>query len=238
MKRVAELKDRFREVGGGFSEMIQWVEDLENEASRIVAMRSISNRIINILRGEYRADGPAERIQFKSGKFLWLREASSGQQESIRILQDMMLLTRDGHPVFRAIEEPEAHLFPLAQQHLIELMSLAQNATGSCFVLTTHSPYIVSAMNNVLFASQLPQNGEEGTLPIVDSEKVRGYMLTRDVESETVTAESLLRDMGRTGQPLKLMGHTSLDDVAESMGMTFNQLKAKYRAASAPVSAK
>ncbi len=231
MKRVAEIKDEFRISGGGFSEMVKEyaIPSRYSSKDRAAVLGIITKHIAEILRGEYRADGSAERIEFKNKKFIWLREASSGQQESIRIMQDMMLLTRDGSSVFRAIEEPEAHLFPLAQQHLVELIALAQVATNSRFVLTTHSPYIVSALNNILFYSQLTQNGLQSDLPKVNPENLRGYMLTSDTETGTVKCESLLKDVGRKGQPLKLMGHTSLDTVAEQMGATFGELRGRYR---------
>ena len=230
MKRVADIKDGFREAGGGFAEVIKTYKRASGQDSvRTEYLEAISKRISDILRGEYRADGSAERIQFGKKKFIWLREASSGQQESIRIMQDMMLLARSGYPVFRAIEEPEAHLFPLAQQHLIELIALAQSATGSRFVLTTHSPYIVSAVNNILFSSQLVADNGHNTLPMLNPANLRGYMLTRDARTGTVKSESLLKDMGRTGQPLILMGHTSLDTVAEQMGATFGELRLRYR---------
>ncbi|MFN0036682.1 MAG: AAA family ATPase [Saprospiraceae bacterium] len=231
MKRVAEIKDEFRSSGGGFSEMVKdYAKRFADGNGRVAAaLRAINQHISEILRGEYRADGSAERIQFSKDKFIWLREASSGQQESIRILQDMMLLTRDGTSVFRAIEEPEAHLFPLAQQHLVEIIALAQAATGSRFVLTTHSPYIVSALNNILFYSQLTQNGVQNDSPKLNPENLRGYMLTRDADTGAFKCESLLKDVGRAGQPLKLMGHTSLDTVAEQMGATFSELRTRYR---------
>jgi predicted ATPase len=229
MQRVATMKDELREAGGGFNGIIKSYKKMpEYDHQRVQYLEAITKRISEILRGEYRADGSAERIQFPNRKFIWLREASSGQQESIRILQDMMLLSSYGFPVFRAIEEPEAHLFPLAQQHLIELIALAQTATKSRFVLTTHSPYIVSAINNILFSSQLTDS-DDTELKMMNPNNIRGYMLVRDSDSGLVKAEFLLKEMGRTGQPLTLMGHTSLDTVSEQMGATFSELRSKYR---------
>jgi hypothetical protein len=55
------------------------------------------------------------------------------------------------------IEEPEAHLFPSTQKRLIELMAQVFRAWDGnmLLVLTTHSPYILTSVNNLLQAGRL-----------------------------------------------------------------------------------
>jgi predicted ATPase len=51
------------------------------------------------------------------------------------------------------LEEPSAHLFPKEQKLLIEIIvSLfrKQIESGRCFFITTHSPYILNVINNIL----------------------------------------------------------------------------------------
>jgi hypothetical protein len=50
------------------------------------------------------------------------------------------------------IEEPEAHLFPASQNDLVNLMSLIFNITDKKhnFFITTHSPYILTAFDNLV----------------------------------------------------------------------------------------
>ncbi len=52
------------------------------------------------------------------------------------------------------IEEPEAHLFPIAQGQVVSLIAAAYNAeiNHGDFVITTHSPYILTAFNNLIQA--------------------------------------------------------------------------------------
>ena len=59
------------------------------------------------------------------------------------------------------IEEPEAHLFPSTQKLIIEFMAEAFRARSKkmCLVLTTHSPYILTSINNLLQAGQLYAGG-------------------------------------------------------------------------------
>ena len=49
------------------------------------------------------------------------------------------------------IEEPESHLFPESQKYITELIALVNNC-GHSVVLTTHSPYVLGTLNNLLYA--------------------------------------------------------------------------------------
>ena len=57
---------------------------------------------------------------------------------------------------FNIVEEPEQNLFPFSQIKAIETLvkSLNSNVQNSLFI-TTHSPFILSALNNFLYADKL-----------------------------------------------------------------------------------
>ena len=59
-------------------------------------------------------------------------------------------------------EEPEAHLHPGAQRSVMEIIAFLVRK-GVRFVLTTHSPYILYAVNNFLMAQKVLDAGR--TLP-------------------------------------------------------------------------
>lgn len=103
----------------------------------------VKNKIDKILKGEYRIDDLGEKILFnkETEEYIYLSNTSSGQQESIRILQDIFLNILDNTKVLRILEEPEAHLFPVAQKQLIELLALMVNQNDdNQLIITTHSP--------------------------------------------------------------------------------------------------
>jgi hypothetical protein len=58
-------------------------------------------------------------------------------------------------PVF--VEEPELSVFPQTQYDLVRLFAWLSNESSIRlpFVITTHSPYILSAFNNLIYAGQL-----------------------------------------------------------------------------------
>lgn len=149
IEHSAFLKDDMNRYGGNFEELLgetNLSEDFDED---------FESRVKNILKGKYIiAQDGAEVIKIERGKHIRLNQASSGQQESIRILQDLAVQCAYNERAFRTIEEPEAHLFPSAQNALTELIVMTHNQTGSYFFLTTHSPYFLSSFNNLLYAAK------------------------------------------------------------------------------------
>lgn len=108
-----------------------------------------------ILKGRYQNENGMESIRVDDSSAVALGNASSGQQESIRIIQDMIYLLCTELEATRIIEEPEAHIYPEAQKQLIELMVLVANHCHTRMIVTTHSPYILSTFNNLLYYSKV-----------------------------------------------------------------------------------
>ena len=83
-----------------------------------------------------------------------LVNASSGQQEAFPMLIFLAVIAylENDNSIF--IEEPEAHLFPSSQAQIVKILS-AMYKKNSNFFITTHSPYILSELNNYLYANDL-----------------------------------------------------------------------------------
>lgn len=107
--------------------------------------------IEKILRGAYRYNNGEEQIILKDGKYVKLNFSSSGQQECVWILNLLFYYLLQSKPILFIIEEPESHLFPESQKYITELIALANNC-GHSVVLTTHSPYVLGTLNNLLYA--------------------------------------------------------------------------------------
>jgi hypothetical protein len=64
------------------------------------------------------------------------------------------------------IEEPSAHLFPKEQKELIErivALSRKKTALDTRFFITTHSPYVLNVINNMLKKGSIIKKNEERT---------------------------------------------------------------------------
>ena len=80
--------------------------------------------------------------------------ASSGQQEAVWILNVLFYYLVHGEKTYFIVEEPESHLYPDAQKLITEFIALVKNA-GNQIMLTTHSPYILGTLNNLLYANKI-----------------------------------------------------------------------------------
>lgn len=117
-------------------------------------------------------------------------------------------------------EEPEAHLHPGAQRSLMEIIAyLIQH--GVQVLLTTHSPYILYAVNNFLMAQKvldadrkLPP--EVPTEIALHPEQVAAYRFA----SEGVVYDLMDAEIG-------LIDADELDQVADDLGATFTHLQEK-----------
>lgn len=111
----------------------------------------------NILHGSYSFDGKEQWIVRDENHKVRLADASSGQQEvfPLLLLLNQFLHTDISRPRRIVIEEPEAHLFPTAQKEIVELLrNLMQRTKSLGFVITTHSPFILCCLNNLIAKSK------------------------------------------------------------------------------------
>ena len=122
-----------------------------------------------ILKGNYEnIDGG--RISLPDGTKIPIDIASSGQQEVIGILIILTIEILKKSRDFYVIEEPEAHLFPEAQKDITYLISLLANQEGNQVIITTHSHYILGALNILINAHRIGQTNPEEVEKIVPKE--------------------------------------------------------------------
>ena len=152
--------------------------------------------IREVLRGQYSNSEFGERIVHPGQGYVYLKNASSGQQESIRILQDAFLSIYQGNKLLRIVEEPEAHLFPEAQMSTIQLLVLMLNcAPSGHLILTTHSPYTLTVVNNLIYAAKVGAQHPEQASSIIQKElwlpleKVSAYILQDGEASDIIDAD-------------------------------------------------
>ncbi|MFD3271772.1 AAA family ATPase [Paenibacillus dendritiformis] len=113
------------------------------------------DKIQDILGGGYRFIDGKDRFYMSSKNFIPLNLASSGQQEAVWIIYLMLFYYLEDKDCFIVIEEPEAHLFPKAQRDILRAISLFINRKNNQCIITTHSPYLVSSVNNLLYSKYI-----------------------------------------------------------------------------------
>ena len=222
VKKVIEMKDLFKKFGGFYGFFETYNQHEKEKVGKVL------EKIESIIKGKYKIDNFGEHIIFNSHKQgrVYLSNSSSGQQEVIRILQDIFLSILQNKNVLRIVEEPEAHLFPIAQKNVIELLiQMANNNDNNQLIMTTHSPYILTVLNNLLFAQRVidkNNNAENEVSQIIKkearmkSDDFSAYVLIN--ENDNVSSKSIIEEA--TG----MIAQNYLDTVSESLGNEFNDL--------------
>jgi predicted ATPase len=178
MQRVVKMRQSFINLGN--------FEGMITHANKVLKPKLLlANKLIRrVLKGQYSNSEYGERIVHQGGNYVYLKNASSGQQESIRILQDAFLSLYQGNKLLRIVEEPEAHVYPEAQMATIQLLVLMlNNSPNNNLILTTHSPYTLTIINNLIYAAKVGEKHSEQIGSIVEkslwlpSERVAAYRI-------------------------------------------------------------
>ncbi len=122
-----------------------------------------------ILKGSYKYETNQDFMLIKEKEInIPLDKSSSGQQEAVWPILVLLNTVNNGMPNFLIFEEPETHLYPESQKSISELIVLSVNRPNNQALITTHSPYILSAINNLLYANEVGKTHPEEVEKVVD----------------------------------------------------------------------
>lgn len=187
------------------------------------ASKKVERLTQEVIAGEYYYENKRDWI-IHEGQRTNLAHASSGQQESLPMLLVLktipFIIGSDQHSYF-FIEEPEAHLFPTSQKQIISLIATLHNELGHSFFITTHSPYILTAINNLVVGKDAYEHAQGNPEKLEALEKV----LPADelIRLEDVSAYTLKN--GRLESIInwenRLIGANLLDAVSDEFDAAF-----------------
>ena len=186
--RFLEKNEEFLDIfsAQNFHNIYDERAEAESDSIDKPVIEFLLKNISRILESEYETIGEvleSELYSHLTGENATLLErASAGQQNVIRILQDMFTNVLYNEVTFRVIEEPEAHLHPIAQKHLMHILALMRNHIDSQIVLTTHSPYLLAVLQNLLTAGQESVKTPDAATEIQERAPELCWLLPGDVE--------------------------------------------------------
>ncbi|MEO5331876.1 MAG: AAA family ATPase [Magnetococcus sp. YQC-5] len=192
---------------------------LTNDYYHTMRYRLATELSHSILKGKYSSLPDADRLSFNDINYIDIENASSGQQSSLWIsnLISFFFTIKKSSAFF--LEEPEAHLFPEAQKQIVELISLFSSTTpGNQVMITTHSPYILSATNNLLYAYRVGQKKPEEVAKVIDPllwldpKRVGAYFV------DNGTIRSIMDD------ELEMIKTEEIDNVSRILNDQFDQI--------------
>lgn len=203
-----------------FQKMEDIVLDRIKLSSDEIDFKSVNKAIglvRKILKGDYIHDKSGEKIYYEKEKFVKLIQASSGQQESLWIVLMLFSVILNHQKVYMVIEEPEAHLFPTAQKEILELIILMIHSTESRVILTTHSPYILTSANLLMYSSYVEQDSKREQDIVTDefriaNEDVSAYLLKDFSETNIMDREN------------KMIDASKIDTISEELNIAIDRL--------------
>lgn len=187
----------------------------------------ISRLIEKSLCGKHVHEKGKDFLEVADGRRISVANSSSGQQEILPLTimlaaLPFLIAPRSGQTVY--IEEPEAHLFPSAQRNVIELIATVFNYRKEKlqFFITTHSPYVLTALNNLLQAGILYEESSQDILHQLEKIVPRYKALTTSDLSAYVLANGKCSSIicSDTG----LIDAKVIDSVSDELAIEFDKL--------------
>jgi len=185
-----------------------------------------------ILQGAVQVEGNSESFRTDDGRELPLSFLSSGTQELLPLMTCLREYVSASAAVARAldlpqalhsrlffVEEPETDVFPSTQYDLIRVFTRMANEPplDASWVITTHSPYVLSSFNNLIYAGQLGQDERLKKKIKIDERYWVEPGTFRAYSIHDGKSESILSDSG-------LIDGDYLDSVSETIGNEFDEL--------------
>jgi len=162
-----------------------------------------NNKLSKILKIKNIHENPNDEndvvLEHIDGRTVPTQYSSSGQQELVYLLfllDKMPVISfKYGETLSLFIEEPSAHLFPKEQKETIEcIVDFFRNdkIMDTRLFITTHSPYILNSLNNMLKKGNLLKTYKDRedeikqvvNIPHLDTDEVSAYFLGPDPENE------------------------------------------------------
>jgi len=199
---------------------INWLRTEPEDPTHTRAEKFLEERVASIFKGKIHYGDETIQLKMQNGDMLSPTSIASGQME----IWPFWAIAEAGvkSPRFAAatiyFEEPETHLHPLAQRHVMEMVAyLVRN--GTRFLLTTHSPYVLYAINNFLMTQKVLDTGNP--LPEGSSEDIA--LRAAQVSAYRFGVDGKVYDI--MDRDIGLIDESELDDVADALGYDFSVLQ-------------
>lgn len=204
--------------------LLRFINELNNAKEKYVTSK------LDMLNVTYRKAGDEEFIVLKNKKRLPLNNASSGIQSALPLLLVVQYGINERDYASFVVEEPECNLFPQKQMELLQFLIRQIYSQNRMLTITTHSPYMLSALNNYLYAGRVAKELPES------KEKLKEIM-SQDLwlESDDCAIYSLGETINGGEYYLNLVDATTglidfnyLDGVSLTMSEEFSKLNNLY----------
>ncbi len=174
----------------------------------------------------YRYKDGKDLLDIDKGTTIDLRESSSGFQTMIPLVlvvehsYNRKTQAESTNSVF-IVEEPELNLYPITQKQLVDFLGERCVNDKNSLLVTTHSPYILSAFANLIKANEVAKISEEKKVKIkkVVPEK---YWIDYNETSAYFIDKGLSKNI--MDKKFKTIDFSQIDKASDVIGNEFDKL--------------
>ncbi len=179
---------------------------------------------LNFLNVKYKLTDGRENILYnKEQNSVLLEHSSSGIQSALPLYLTIKYYANKHRDII--IEEPELNLFPKAQYETIKYIIGEVTSDENELFIMTHSPYVLSTLNNLLFAYKISILHKEAKAKVskcldekywINPDNFSAYYL------EDGKARSIVSERG-------LISDNEIDEISEDIAGEFDEMLEIYR---------
>jgi len=192
------------------------------------------------LQGELVRGGDSWLFSFDDGRTLPLNLLSTGSKEMLPLLCALEMYTHRRREITLDdqygtnseddarfdeffVEEPEAHIFPKEQYEIVRYFAEIVNdvTLKPAVTITTHSPYILTAFNNLIEAGQVARAKPELKEDVAKLIPEQYWIKEGDFKAYAIE-DGVLKSI--VAEDTGLVSTNYLDQVSETIGMEFDEL--------------
>ena len=216
---VAILSTTLYRIEEGGATIPEFLIDFANAFE--IAKGHVSNLNIPFLNVTHKISNGTSKVILNNNSEINLSDSATGFQSSIPMALIIEQLQEASANNLFIIEEPELNLYPTTQKKLVEYLIEKCTHGDNRLIITTHSPYILTALNNCIQAHNVaklhPENAEEVN-KLVPPQYQIAY---EDVAAYYVgggTVKSIMNE------EFQMIDANALDDVSEELSVVFDKL--------------
>ena len=172
---------------------------------------------LDLLNMKYKNENAQDKIYYKDGFSLPLEHSSSGIQAALPLYLTLKYFASKHENII--IEEPELNLYPESQIETVKYM--IENRNKSSLYIMTHSPYILSILNLLIFAYKAAHTNS------ILKEKVAAIIPQEQHINPQHFSAYLIKDgtaINIKGEKTGMIQENVIDTIGEELDETFFEL--------------